>query len=54
LVLLLLLLLLQGTTRSYLAWAMFLLEQQLSNRIKASPNDEIGILFYSTVRRWPH
>uniref|UniRef100_A0A383WJP1 SAP domain-containing protein n=1 Tax=Tetradesmus obliquus TaxID=3088 RepID=A0A383WJP1_TETOB len=40
-----------GTERSYLAWAMFLLEQQCSARIRASPNDEIGVIFYSTKQR---
>jgi hypothetical protein len=46
---LLLLLLLQCTARSYLAWALFLLEQQMSARIRASPNDEVAVIFYSTV-----
>ncbi|KAF6256975.1 SPOC like C-terminal domain-containing protein [Scenedesmus sp. NREL 46B-D3] len=40
-----------GTTRSYLAWAMFLLEQQMGNRIKSSPNDEVAVIFYSTKQR---
>lgn len=37
-------------THSYLVWVMRVLEDNLMSRIKASPNDEVGIVFYSTVR----
>lgn len=43
------LLLLQDQEMSYLSWAVDVVERIMAKRIKSSPSDEIGIVFYGTV-----
>jgi hypothetical protein len=40
----------QGEEKSYLAWAVEIVTGVLQTRIRNSPNDEIGVVFYGTVR----
>jgi len=39
----------QGEEKSYLAWAVEIVTGVLQTRIRNSPNDEIGVVFYGTV-----
>eukprot|EP00775_Hariotina_reticulata_P004952 gene4952-5193_t len=41
----------EGDEKSYLAWAVEIVTGVLQSRIRNSPNDEIGVVFYGTVAR---
>lgn len=40
---------LQDEEHSYLSWAVGVVTDVMAKRIKTSPNDEIGLVFYGTV-----